>query len=503
MPSIKNFLNQEKRFLIFSLLIVLLINNSVFCQKIDMRPHWNDKIALENPDKGWYHHFPDNNINKYIINNDSDLLVFPGMDHIYIRLSWGYLEPEEGKFNWKIIDDIINKWTAKGMKVSFRISCKETSSERIEQQFATPKWVMEAGAKGDYYRSGQKVGPDGPWEPVFDDPFFLKKLENFLRAFAERYDGKPWVRYVDIGSIGDWGEGHTWSGSRIDLTFDQRKIHIDLYLKYFKKTQIIISDDFVHSLKNPQERSRLHQFVVQNGISYRDDSPLVNGYINNEYSKTYTVRSPEFFEDVYRSKPTVFELEHYNKVKSQGNWTAEEGSAISKYAPGKTGPDYFRGALNLLHATYIGYHGDAHDWLNDNPQLTVELLNKCGYWYFLDQVKIPEPMQAGSDNIIEMVWENRGVAPAYRKYALKFSLVGSITVDIELESGNLSWMPDKVNNEKYIVKIPKGTPPGQYELRLKLFSNYENKDVFLALDSNLLDGNNYYKIATVKINNKE
>ena len=50
---------------------------------------------------------------------------------------------------------------------------------------------------------------------------------------------------------------------------------------------------------------------------------------------------------------------------------------------------------------------------------------------------------------------------------------------------------------------PKGTPPGQYDLRLKLFSNYENKDVFLALDSNLLDRNNYYKIATVKINNNE
>jgi hypothetical protein len=499
MQRIKNFPNQEKRFLVFLLLIVLLINNLVFCQKIDMRPHWNDKIALENPDKGWYHHFPDNNINKYIIHNDSDLLAFPGMDHIYIRLSWGYLEPEEGKFNWKIIDDIINKWTALGMKVSFRISCKETSTDRIEQQFATPKWVMEAGAKGDYYRSGQKVGPDGPWEPVFDDPVFLEKLENFLRAFAERYDGKPWVRYVDIGSIGDWGEGHTSSGSRIDLTFDQRKIHIDLYLKYFKKTQLIISDDFVYSVTNPQERSRLHQFVVQKGISYRDDSPLVNGYFNDRYSKTYTVRSPEFFEDVYRSKPTVFELEHYNKVKSQGNWTAEEGSAISKYAPGKTGPDYFRGALNLLHATYIGYHGDAHDWLTDNPQLTFELLNKCGYWYFLDQVKIPEPMLAGSENILEMVWENRGVAPAYRKYPLKLSLVGSDTLDIELESGNLSWMPDGINNEKYIVKIPKGTPPGQYDLRLKLFSNYEKKDVYLALDSNLMDGNNYYKIATVTI----
>ena len=32
----------------------------------------------------------------------------------------------------------------------------------------------------------------------------------------------------------------------------------------------------------------------------------------------------------------------------------------------------FRGALGLLHATYIGYHGDAREWLTDNPELLME-----------------------------------------------------------------------------------------------------------------------------------
>ena len=87
----------------------------------------------------------------------------------------------------------------------------------------------------------------------------------------------------------------------------------------------MITDDFVYSIKNPQNRAALHQYVIQQGISYRDDSPLVNGYFNDGYSDTYTVRSPEFFEDAYRQTPTVFELEHYHKVKSEGNWTAERG----------------------------------------------------------------------------------------------------------------------------------------------------------------------------------
>jgi len=117
-------------------------------REIDMRPHWDDRIALENPHKGWYHHFPDNHVNKYLIGKDADLLEFPGMDHLYIRLAWAYLEPQEGRFDWPVIDRLIDKWIGHGLGISFRISCKETSTDRVEQQFATPKWVMEAGAKG-------------------------------------------------------------------------------------------------------------------------------------------------------------------------------------------------------------------------------------------------------------------------------------------------------------------------------------------------------------------
>ncbi len=168
----------------------------------DLTPLHDAQRVLLNPHKGWYHHYPDNHIEKYAIARDEDLLHFPGMDHLYIRVAWAYLEPQEGQFDWTVIDRLIDKWTAHGLGISFRISCRETSTDRIEQQFATPRWVMEAGDKGGHYRMGQAVGPEGPWEPVFDDPIFLAKLDRFLAAFAARYDGKPWLRYVDLGSIG-------------------------------------------------------------------------------------------------------------------------------------------------------------------------------------------------------------------------------------------------------------------------------------------------------------
>jgi len=143
-------------------LATLSCQGLALCREIDMTPHWDETIGLENPDKGWYHHYPDNHLTaRYPIAKDSDLVDFPGMDHLYMRLAWAYLEPAEGRFDWPVIDGTIEKWTSKGLGIAFRISCRETGTDRIEQQYATPRWVMEAGAKGEYYLRGERVRVPG------------------------------------------------------------------------------------------------------------------------------------------------------------------------------------------------------------------------------------------------------------------------------------------------------------------------------------------------------
>ena len=95
-------------------------------QNTDLQTQWDTLRPLANPDKGWYHHHFDNGIDKYLISSDSILASFPGMDHLYLRLCWAYLEPEEGKYDWCYIDDIIEKYVPLGYGISFRISTKET-----------------------------------------------------------------------------------------------------------------------------------------------------------------------------------------------------------------------------------------------------------------------------------------------------------------------------------------------------------------------------------------
>ena len=468
----------------------------------DLTPLQDETRVLVNPHKGWYHHYPDNHPNNYKIARDADLLEFPGMDHVYIRLAWSYLEPKEGQFDWAVIDRIIEKWTAHGLGIAFRISCKETGTDRIEQQYATPRWVMEAGAKGGHYSMGKATGPEGPWEPVFDDPIFLAKLDQFLAAFAARYDKQPWVRYLDVGSIGDWGEGHSWAGSRQECGFAARKKHIDLYLKHFKHAPLVVSDDLVYALGNENERQALHQYVLKNGIGYRDDSILVDWYVTVPNIQ-YSVRSPDFFADAYSHTPNVFELEHYGIVKKQGNWEGRPGSSVAKFGQGKSGPDYFRGALELLHASYIGYHGDARQWLTDNPELTKELLNRCGYWLFPKSIEAPERVTAGATMPLILTVENRGVAPPYAPYELRAKLSGASTNVVRvLTKGCNSWMPGKPVTSTFELSVPVDFPSGPCAISIGLFDVNAGKErpVEFALKASARDAEGYYRAATVLVN---
>lgn len=250
-----------------------------------------------------------------------------------------------------------------------------------------------------------------------------------------------------------------------------------------------------------QQRQALHRHVITNGISYRDDSILVNGYLNG-YSDRFTVRSPEFFADAYPHTPTVFELEHYGTVKRLGNWEGCHDSLVAKHGRGKTGQDYFRGALQLLHATYIGYHGYAHEWLADNPEFTSEMLNQCGYWLFPISVEWLDLVTAGGKLLLALTLENRGVAPPYHPYELRLKLDGNgSSWTFTVAHADKTWLPGTPIVLRRELAIPPEFSPGKYDVSVGLFDRTSGGDrpVEFALKEHLRDSNGYYPVATIGI----
>jgi len=100
-PIFMNILSKTKLYWMITFLLLVCVNSARSSEQPtvnsvhDLELLHDATRVLVNPHKGWYHHFPDNHPNEYHITNDADLLEFPGMDHLYIRLAWAYLEPQD------------------------------------------------------------------------------------------------------------------------------------------------------------------------------------------------------------------------------------------------------------------------------------------------------------------------------------------------------------------------------------------------------------------------
>jgi hypothetical protein len=344
--------------------------------------------ALVNPGMGWtFHHFS-NLIENYgsKLEPSDTLEDWPGLSVIYLRVPWSYLEPKEGEFNWSLFDTPAQRWIGKGKQIALRVSCCESWLRD-----ATPRWVQEAGAKGVDFEFGAGVKPGGPlWEPDYQDPIFLEKLDHFLSAMARRYDANPNVAFIDVGTFGMWGEAHTGFSSKLsdDKTLEAVKRHIDLHLKHFKRTLLCISDDAAGATK-PGPHLPATDYALSKGVTLRDDSILVSSKVPWYHA--------ELAQAFWPRLPVILEHEHFGGIKARGKWNG----------------DTLLEAVGAYHASYMSIHGWPRDVLNEWREPIQRINRRLGYRIQLKQISWPAEVKLGDPFTVETVWANGGVAPMY------------------------------------------------------------------------------------------
>lgn len=338
--------------------------------------------ALVNPSMGWKLNFYSNILDNYgsrLAPSDT-LDDFPGLSCIYLRLPWSYIEPEEGRFNWSIVDAPALRWIDQGLQVAFRFTCSESW-----MRYATPAWVEKAGAKGYNFTFGKGVDPEGPfWEPDYDDPVFIEKLENFLAAAAARYDGNPNVAFIDVGSFGVWGEGHLFASTQKKYPPETVKRHIDLYAKYFTKTLLAANDDFAF------QGDETIDYARAKGMTLRDDSicvqPPPKSYFHAEMAQAF-----------WPTVPVILEHEHYQPSVDRGAWDR----------------DIIMRAIEEYHAAYLCIHWFPREFLEKERELIDRVNLRLGYRLQLREASWPRRIARDRRIRFESVWANAGVAPCY------------------------------------------------------------------------------------------
>ena len=437
----------------------------------------NDKIVLENPHKGWYHHFVDQGFlySKYRdeFSKDNTKINIPGLNHLYIRFDWVDIEKENNVFDWSPIEDIMDQYN------TYQFGFRVCSFETVEQT-AFPSYLLDLGMK--YKVCGKYIEPD------FGDDIFLKYFDRFMCEFGKKFNGDPRVEYIDIGSFGTWGEGHTWFGSESRFDIPVIIKHIDMHLKHFPDTPIIINDDMIRHVgfgedMNWENRdvSRIQQvldYCSDRGIGIRDDSICVD--VHCEECGFSTLCSPYLFDKLYPVAPVNIEMGHYRHCRDHSGF--EAGYRLYE-------------ALRESHATYAGFHGYVNEWYAEHRQLHDHCANKLGYWYFIDEIKLPE-LFSNAKAVTELKITNKGFCHSYNRFELKIQLEGENGIfDILEESpDNRKWQAESSIKETVLLNL-KGVPCGDYTLKVGMFE--KDTPIKLGFEPKFLADDGHYNICTV------
>jgi hypothetical protein len=386
---------------------------------------------------------------------------------VYRSFTWADAEPEQGKINWALIDDVIKAWRPRGATVAFRVM---TCNAHSRGYYSSPKWLFDEGCKGfEFMRSGATFGgiPITRIEPDYSDPVYLKRHGEFIAALGRRYDGNPDIEFIDIGSYGIWGEWHTPNSAPLEV----RKQIVDFYLNAFKKTQLIFLSD----------GAELLEYGLENGTGMRRDGVGSTWHEQNWIGSERYADVPSMAE-AWKHEPVVFEwYGRYDHLLSQG-WS-------------------FDAAVNFVLANHVTIMNDNVGRVpeEDMPQLQ-KIARLAGARFVLRELAHKTNVKSGDSLRLDMKWANVGVGRLYYPYRLRLFITdttGATVVSANAVNDPCDWLPGEYTVRE-MIKIPDALVPGDYEIALALEDpgNYR-RPFLLAIDVQPKEGR--YVLSNIQV----
>lgn len=411
----------------------------------------NDEILL-NPGKGF--------VLRELSNKDYDELT----SVLYYRFRWCDIEPEEGAFEWSVIDKKIEDAIERNKKIAFGVVNASTSSSTIK--YITPEWVFRSGA--EYY---EYTNSDGNIQviPNWTDEIYLEKLNSFIKALAERYDGNENIAFIDIRSYGNWGEGHLIPIGGDDITAEQlQDLYIKPYMDNFKETRLVIPWGL-------EEYNETYNWAIDNGVSVRRDG--IMKYSNGQ----------SCFEYAYGKVPTIFEYSNkYTTLKENGLWSEEK-------------------LLEYIETWKPSYTEIWPEMYEDNPEFCKYIANKIGYYFRVKEANYTNTVEVASDNNISLKFINEGVAPLYEDCTVyiglldeNYNLVKKYKTDIDPHT----WMPNEEKIENISITFD-DIEPGNYIISLGLFLNENDENPTYLLGNTGKTDDKWYVFGELNITEKQ
>lgn len=347
----------------------------------------------------------------------------PDSSVVYIRALWKEFEPERGVYNYKFIEDILEKAKEHNQLLLFRLIAHSTRA-----QDDVPDWLKELIPCPE--RPEGKRVKDSP-----TDPLFLKLFSEAIRKIGERFDDDPYFDAMDISLPGSWGEGH-----KLERYPDEDiRALMDTYTDVFKKTQLI----------GQLARPEMIEYASKNmPVGWRGDGLGHPPHTDEIYPPRI-----EVLKDRWKIAPVSFEAYWWlGEWKRQG-WDIDV--IIEKT---------LEWHISSFNAKSIPV---PYEW-EDKVKYWI---SKMGYHFAIDYFKYPSKAEAGDTLELELGIDNCGVAPIYKTLPLKVRLVSrDASYEYETDVNIRKWMPGK-HHDVISLSLPVDAKSGNYDIEIGIFND--------------------------------
>lgn len=123
---------------------------------------------------------------------------------LYMDITWAELEPKEGEYNWESIEkeNQLSRWKKEGKHIILRFVCDVPGKEK---HMDIPEWLYEkTGHTGTWYdvEFGKGFAPD------YNNEQMIYYHAQAVKTLGEHLGGDGLISYIELGSLGHWGEWH-------------------------------------------------------------------------------------------------------------------------------------------------------------------------------------------------------------------------------------------------------------------------------------------------------
>ncbi len=407
---------------------------------------------------------------------------YPDTGIEYQRFYWNELEPQEGKYNFALVDEALA--VAAQHQPAMNIGLRFMALDGPESGSKIPDWLINKGIKGNWTPDGKTFVPD------LDDPIFLDYAQRLLKAFGQRYDGNPELAFLDIGMVGSWGEWHNSNFPTLKPLQERYppellNRYVDMHFTAFPNTPKIMLISGGDSLV----------YAAKKGAGWRADcwgdwrnfSPTWS-HMRDDYPPRLDAAKSAWtgFSQGWQKAPVSLEICGYmaDWLNVQ-HYTREEVQATFDWALAQ-------------HASTINLK--SREVPQEYRDIVDNALAKMGYRFRVLSLSHDATRHAGQALTIKSDWSNDGVAPIYLHYKLAWRLqdaMGNTKAQGIAGDDIRQWLPGKFHTEFQLV-MPNKLAAGRYYLDVALLDGNGKARIQLANEGKQADG--WYRLSAVTIN---